>query len=235
MRVVATIKLNVPKKIYQRDPEQTQLGKKIVNHGIRLIDELGFEDFTFKKLAQRIGSTEASIYRYFENKHNLLVYLVSWYWSWLEYQVDYATNNIESPEKKLKIAIRIVANTPQREDSFSHISEAALRRIVVAESPKSYHTKGVDTENQDNFFSCYKSLCRKIADFLLEINPDFPYSRALTSTMLEAAHQQVFFSQHLPSLTELEVKNQEDYMQVVAFLEYMTLNLVRPKPESDQE
>ena len=143
MGVRATIKINVNDKIYLRDPEQTQLGKKIISKSIYLIDELGFEDFTFKKLANKINSTEASIYRYFENKHNLLVYLLVWYWSWLEYQIDYQTNNIEDAEKQLKIAIRVIAESlsSRNESHFPHIDEAALHRIVVSESSKTYYTK----------------------------------------------------------------------------------------------
>ncbi len=221
MRAIATVKINVPDNIYKRDPEQTELGRKIISQSIRLIDDLGFEAFTFKKLAKQISSTEASIYRYFENKHNLLVYLVSWYWSWLEYQIDYQTNNIEDPVKKLKIAIQIVAETFKRESIFSHIDEQALHRIVISESPKAYYTKSVDTENQYGFFRSYKSLCKKISAIMLEVKPDYPFAHALSSTVLESAHQQIFFSLHLPSLTELEVKTKEDYVKVVEYLNHL--------------
>jgi AcrR family transcriptional regulator len=224
--MVATIKINVPEKIYARDPEQTQLGRKIINHSIRLIDELGFEAFTFKKLATRINSTEASIYRYFENKHNLLVYLVSWYWSWMEYQIDYQTNNIADAEKKLKIAVKVVAESMKRESTFPYINEAALYRIVISESPKVYYTKSVDAENQEGFFRSYKSLCKKIASFVHELNPEYNYAHALISTMLESAHHQVYFSQHLPSLTELKIRNQE-YDQVVEYLEHLVFTLIK--------
>lgn len=226
MGTIATVKINVPENIYERDPEQTQLGRKIINHSIRLIDELGFEAFTFKKLATRINSTEASIYRYFENKHNLLVYLVSWYWSWMEYQIDYQTNNIDDPEKKLKIAIKVIAEAMKRDSTFSYINEGALYRIVMSESPKSYHTKSVDAENQEGFFKSYKSLCKKIASFVHEINPEYPFAHALISTTLEAAHQQVYYSLHLPSLTELKVKNQE-YDQVILFLEHLIFKQIK--------
>ena len=37
------------------------------------------EEFTFRKLAQKINTTEASVYRYFENKHRLLIYILAWY------------------------------------------------------------------------------------------------------------------------------------------------------------
>ncbi|MBL7759004.1 MAG: helix-turn-helix transcriptional regulator, partial [Chitinophagaceae bacterium] len=56
-------------KLFLRDPEQSVLGRSIIQHSINMIHKVGFEDFTFKKLAQEIGTTEASIYRYFENKH----------------------------------------------------------------------------------------------------------------------------------------------------------------------
>lgn len=231
MGVNASVKINVPEKIYNRDPEQTQLGRKIINHGIKLIDELGFETFTFKKLATRISSTEASIYRYFDNKHNLLVYLVSWYWTWLEYQIDYQTNNIEDSERKLRIAIQIVAEATKKEDSFSYINERALHRIVVAESPKAYYTKSVDDENKDGFFRSYKSLCKSIAKIMREFNPNYVYSHALTSTMLEAAHQQVYFSLHLPSLTDLKIE-ESNYEPIVGYLENLVFVQLKHTPIS---
>ena len=86
---VTGIKLSLNHRSYLREPEATELGRKIITESITLIDALGFEQFTFKKLAAEIGSTEASVYRYFENKHKLLVYLVSWYWAWLDYRVAF--------------------------------------------------------------------------------------------------------------------------------------------------
>ncbi len=80
--------------LFLRNPEQSELGKNIINHSTRLIFKNGFEAFTFKKLAEEIGTTEASIYRYFENKHKLLLYLSAWYWGWLEFQIGFQTNNI---------------------------------------------------------------------------------------------------------------------------------------------
>ena len=52
-------------RYFLRDPLHTELGTNIVAQSILMIDQLGFEQFTFKKLAQPIGSTEASIYRYY--------------------------------------------------------------------------------------------------------------------------------------------------------------------------
>ena len=66
------IKMVLNDGLYQRDPQETVLGQKIIKHSIVLIDEIGFEAFNFKKLASCMKSTEASVYRYFENKHCLL-------------------------------------------------------------------------------------------------------------------------------------------------------------------
>ncbi|TAF63136.1 MAG: TetR/AcrR family transcriptional regulator [Cytophagales bacterium] len=216
----AIVKINVNEKLYLRDPEQTQLGKKIINQSIRLIDELGFEAFTFKKLANRIDSTEASIYRYFTNKHNLLVYLVSWYWGWLEYQIDYQTHNVEDSKRCLQIAIKIISEAIHSDSSLPYINEAALHRIVVSESSKAYYTKNVDSENTDGFFRSYKSLCAKISDLILSVKTNYPYAHALSSTLLESAHQQVYFAQHLPSLTEVRLQD-KNHDKLIAYLEHL--------------
>ena len=70
-----SINLTVHEKLYLKDPLSSELGKKIVKHGVAMIESLGFEEFTFKKLGAEIQSNESSIYRYFESKHQLLLYL----------------------------------------------------------------------------------------------------------------------------------------------------------------
>ena len=103
MKLQLQIKMN--EALFLRNPESSELGKNIVKHSILLIYKTGFEAFTFKKLAEEIGTTEAGIYRYFENKHKLLVYLTAWYWGWIEFQISYHTNNINDPTVKLKRVI----------------------------------------------------------------------------------------------------------------------------------
>lgn len=223
-----SIQIVLSDKLYLRDPEQTELGRKILDFGIKLIDELGLEKFTFKKLATAIGSTEASIYRYFENKHKLLIYLVSWYWSWLEYLIDYQTNNIEDPKRRFHIAIEVLANSSRYDPNFSHIDENALYRIVVAESSKALMTKAVEAENRAGLFQNYKNFAGKITDLIQSLNPDYPYAKALSLTVIEAARNQIFFALHLPSLTELEVK-EDDTLQIATYLEQLVLNAVNIK------
>jgi AcrR family transcriptional regulator len=219
----AIIKVELNENIYLRDPESTDLGRKIISEAIRLIDELGFEHFTFKKLATAIESTEASIYRYFENKHKLLIYLISWYWAWLDYQVSFHTNNIHDPREKLKITIRVLSEMNRTVSINSSVDEAALFRIAVSEASKAYLTKEVDEDNRVGLFRDYKMLCRRIGEIVLQINPDYPYPHALVSTMFEGARKHLFFAQHLPSLTE--VKN-NDMNTLVSFLEHLIFSAI---------
>jgi AcrR family transcriptional regulator len=224
--VFASILLKISEKLYIRDPENTELGRKIVEQSILLIDEIGFEHFTFKKLAASIGSTEASVYRYFENKHKLLIYLVSWYWSWVDYLIDFQTNNIDDPERKLKIIIKVLTESGRNDPASLHINEETLHRIVIAESAKLYLTKQVDADNKEGLFRAYKSLCHKISKIVLEYNPGYNYPHTLVSTLIETAHEQMFFSHHLPSLTEIRSTTQDDTIELVAYLEHMVFSML---------
>lgn len=219
------IQIQLNSNLFNRDPQETKLGKSIIQHSIYLIDEIGFENFTFKKLAERINSAEASIYRYFKDKHHLLVYLLCWYWEWMRYLIEINTNNIEDPRQKLQIAIQTIVDAALRQEAIDFVDEDVLHRIVVAESTKAYHTKQVDEQNKQGFFLTYKALNRKIADIIKEVDPDFPYPTALASTLLEMAKNHSYFAQHLPSLTDVRVQ-QDDYSQVKALLNHFAFNLL---------
>lgn len=224
MAVTIQIKLN--EKLYLRDPQDTKLGRKIIEYGILLIDEIGFEDFTFKKLADRINSTEASIYRYFENKHRLILYLLSWYWEWMKFRIEFNTSNITDPKRKLHIAIETIVDSSLPNPSIDFVDEMVLHRIVISEATKSYRTKLVDRENKEGFFLTYKSLCKTIANIISEINPQFAYPRALASTLLEMSNDHVYFAEHLPSLTDITIVN-NDYSGIKKLLEDFALGLLR--------
>jgi len=202
------INIQVNPELYLKNPDASELGRKIVSASIELINELGFEAFTFKKLGEKIGSPESSIYRYFESKHTLLVYLVSWYWCWIDYKLVFATINIDSPGQKLENAIEVLTQIISVDKSFSYIDERLLDRIIITESVKAYHTKDVDDENKKGYFKAYKQVVKRVGDFVMEINPRFESPRMLISTIIEGAHHQRYFAEHLPSLTDVnEQKN----------------------------
>lgn len=187
-----------------RDPQETELGRRILSSSIELLDELGLEAFTFKKLAQQLGSAEASIYRYFSSKHQLLLYLVSWYWDWVHHLVNQSILSEDSPETRLKATIRALTRPFVVNPSVPYINEQLLHRIVINEGSKAYHTKNVDKENSKGLFLGYKSLSDEIAKLILQINPKFPYPRTLATSLFEMAHNHPYFAEHLPRLTELK-------------------------------
>lgn len=219
--------IRVNNNLFSRDPYSSELGKKIVTHSVKLIDELGFEAFTFKKLAEDIGTTEAGIYRYFSNKHRLLTYLVNWYWTWLGYQITFVTNNLDDPVQKIHKIISLLVLKSDQDYIYDKLDVKKLSEIVNVEGVKSFLTKQVGEDNQARFFKPYKDLCGIIASIMSEINPDYAFPRSLSSTLLEMSHFQKFYMQNLPSLTDFG--NQPDEKHVVAFLEDMILRTLKGK------
>lgn len=215
MKLTLQIKMN--EDLFLRNPEQTELGKNIIKHSIQLIHKYGFESFTFKKLAEDIGTTEAGIYRYFENKHRLLIYIIAWYWGWLEYQIAFQTNNITDATVKLKKVIVLLASNVDDDVNTSHVNESLLHQIVISEGSKAYLTKQVGEDNKHHFFKPYKELCALIAEIIVECSPQYKYPKSLATTIIETAHFQNFFMNNLPSLTDFGFKK-ETY-QIVLFLE----------------
>lgn len=204
--------IRVSDELYVRNPDRSKLGQNIISNGIELMHELGFESFTFKKLSVKIGSPESSIYRYFENKHMLLLYLNNWYWSWMEYRIILSVLNIGSPVEKLNKAIEVLLMPVVKDSSISYIDEVLLYKLIVAESGKVMHTKDVDIENKKGFFEAYKYMVNRVASIVLEVNPDCIYPRMLISTIIEGVHQQRYFLEHLPELTD--GKQNEDSISI---------------------
>jgi hypothetical protein len=206
------LSFKVNEHIYLRDPESSELGKQIVKNAIDLIYELGFEHFTFKKLATKMSTTEASIYRYFENKHRLLLYILNWYWSYMEFLVDFTIQNIQDPKEKLiKIINLLTQSLPESVGQLDY-NKSYLNQIVLSESSKVYLIKEVKEINSFQVFKPYKDLCNKISEVMLSLNPTYAYSRSLSSTLIETAHSQQYFSKNLPRLTDISSEKDEKFV-----------------------
>ena len=225
------IQITLNERLFLRNPQNTELGKKIIRHGILLIDEIGFEAFTFKKLALRMSSTEASVYRYFENKHMLLLYLVSWFWEWVAYLIDIHTMNITDPVQKLRIIISTLVFASKENPSIEYVNESVLHRIIIAEGAKAYHTKSVDDENQEGLFLNYQNLVDKVTAVILSIRPQFPYPRTLASNLFEMANTHIYFALHLPHITDVHVQD-DSYDEVESMLEYFACTMLGLSPEN---
>ncbi len=201
-RLLSNIKIQVNENLYNKDPETSILGRNIIENSIELIHEIGIEAFTFKKLGTKIQSNESSIYRYFENKHKLLLYLTSWYWSWVEYQLVFTTFNLSDPWVKIERAVYVLTNPVSKDSAYEHINEILLNEIVINEFSKSYLTKEVDAENKEGYFSVFKRLITRIKEMIVEIDPNYPYPSSLASTILEGSLYQGFLKDHFPSITD---------------------------------
>lgn len=222
--LISNVNIIISDQIYIKNPESSELGKKIISGSIELIDEIGFESFTFRKLALKIESTEASVYRYFENKQRLLLYLSCWYWGWMEYRLVFRMANIDSAEERLRRAIHLFAEKVVEDGSFRHINEVKLNRIVIAESSKAYMNKLVDEENKIGAYAAYKQLVSRVSDLVLELRPNYKYPHMLISAVIEDAHQQRFFAEHLPKLTD-KVKGEDSIVEFHKDLVFKTLGI----------
>lgn len=220
MELQLRIKMN--ENLYLRDPESSELGRRIVREAIKMIDSLGFENFTFKKLAETVGTTEASVYRYFENKHRLLLYIIAWYWAWMEYLIVFHVNNLDGAERKVKKVIELLSGHIKDNIGGDELDKNALFNVVMWEVNKVYLTKEVGADNQLKFFKPYKDLCARIAGLFTDYNPKYTYSHSLASTLLEMAHLQQFFMQHLPALTDFGKAKKPNALRT--FLEHLVFS-----------
>ncbi len=222
--LLSNVSIQVNEKTFLKDPDSSNLGRKIISGSIDLMDDIGFDAFTFRKLAMKIGTTEASVYRYFESKHRLLLYLCAWHWVWMEYLLVFSLANIKSPVERLERAIRLLTgNENPKNESISHVEVHKLNRIVIEESAKAYFTREVDEANKKGMFISYKRLVSRVSDIILEINPSYKYPHMLVSSMIEGAHQQRYFAQHLPRLTDK--RKGEDF--VYEFYRDLLLNSIK--------
>jgi len=205
------VKFDINHKIFLRNPESSELGKQMVKKAIDLIYELGFEQFTFKKLAAEIHSTEATIYRYFENKHRLLLYILNWYWCYMEFLVTLKLENVTDKKERLRIIVHLLTHEFSESENAFDYNKKFLNQIVISESSKVYLVKEVAEINKNEVFKPYKDLCAKIATVISDYNSSYAYPRSLSTTLIETSHHQQYFSVNLPKLTDITAKGNSEF------------------------
>jgi AcrR family transcriptional regulator len=211
------LNVQINKNTYLKDPISTDLGKRILSSSIMLIDECGFENFNFKKLAREVSSTESSVYRYFENKHTLLLYLINWFWELTSMRLDLAMLNVTDPLVKINNIIKTIIGASSKNIDIPFIDEEVLHRIIVREGTKAYHHKSVDDDNSEGFFLAYKSLSEKICNVFLEVNPAYRFPNSLASTLIEVCNNNIYFAKHLPRLTDITYCDDRNQMEAELF------------------
>ncbi|WP_375583541.1 TetR/AcrR family transcriptional regulator [Cyclobacterium xiamenense] len=207
-QILTQIVVPVNQEIYLKDPLSSDLGKRIIQEGTELIETLGMEGFNFKKLSEKVGSTEAAIYRYFENKHKLLLYLTNWYWGWLEHNLVFVTANLHDPRDKMRVAIQLLVEGPVYKENV-YIDIQKLRVLVTEESYKAFLTKEIDAENSNGLFTQFYRLTDRIAQIIKEINPRYSYPKTLVTTLVESTLLHAFFLRHMPKMTESGLKSDQ--------------------------
>ena len=200
-------RIEVNSSLFIKNPTSSKLGESIVKEGLSLLENIGYEDFTFKKLAISIQTTESTLYRYFENKHQFLMYLFNYYWTWMEVNFTMAITNISDPQEQLKRIIGVlVTQAPQKIGSLL-LDEFLLKQVITNESSKTFLNKKVDEENKAGYYLTFKRNVCLISEVLLKMNPNYLYPNALAATLIEASFHQRYFGLHLPRLTNINQKD----------------------------
>lgn len=163
--LLPNLKIKVNDGLFQIDPFTSKLGKKIIFHSVEMITELGFEKFTFKKLGEYIGSPEASIYRYFKSKNQLLFYLISWYWGWMECRLILETANISSPIVRLEKSIALVLSNADEHLVIEEVEIYKLHQITISESIKTYLKKMLTLQIKKAHFQITNNLLNAFQNY----------------------------------------------------------------------
>jgi hypothetical protein len=113
------------------------------------------------------------------------------------------------------------------ENKDSSAIENELHKLIIWEGAKTYYTRHVNHDNENQLFKPYKDLCARISLVINEVNIAYPYSHSLASSLIEIAHSQKYFRDHLPSLTDFnETENDESLIQ---FLNSLIWGAIRKK------
>lgn len=116
-------------------------------------------------------------------------------------------HNVSLPLKRFKIYIHFLVHASKQNNDIDYINKSILHNLVVNEGLKVYRTIYVDEENQQDLYRGYKQLVTMLADIILEINSDFKYPRAMATNFFEMVNNHIYFSEHLPQLTDIKKTN----------------------------
>ena len=83
-----------------------------------------------------------------------------------------------------------------------------LYQLIVRDSSKAYLIKEVDQLNRNGLFYNYKKFVSILSQLILEIKSGYAYPHMLVTTIIEGIHHQRFFSEHLPSLTDMPLEGE---------------------------
>lgn len=224
-----SINIDICPSTFLKNPMDTELGKSIIKRSIVLFSKIGFEDFNFKKLAKEMASTEASIYRYFENKYKLLSYLVAWYWDYLHYIILFDIRNIDSAKDRMHIIIKTLINATGLTTVPTYIDMAALHILVVENASKVYHNKQVDKLKEEGFYNNLQKLVKTISSAIMSIDKKYKYPVALANTVIDMSLNTEYNIIHFPGLTDFDksksINPRQETVRIVEYIIDKSLNI----------
>jgi AcrR family transcriptional regulator len=195
------LQVNLNTNLFLKNPEQSVLGQEIIEGGLALMVEIGYEKFTFKKLAQKIATTEASIYRYFENKHLFLNYLTDLYWTLLSVNFTWISDLEIVPSQKLDKMMAMLIEDDLQFKIETKYSLNLLKRLCIQEVSKTFLSIDVDQLNANKIFQPIKDVIYIFSKSIKEMNPDYSHQESLSSLVILGAIKQLFIMEHLPRLS----------------------------------
>lgn len=128
----------MPKKA--RSPEEVQkIREEILDKTLELINEVGFDNFTMRKLAGKLGLTATTIYQYYKNKEELYFAALAQGFDTLCDVVQEALEKQSDPKEKLREVIRAIIR-------FSLDHPNVYNILFVSDVPKYYDYVGTESE-----------------------------------------------------------------------------------------
>lgn len=195
------LSLELPECLYVKNPDSSKLGKNILHQAALMIGKSGIEEFNFLKLSKEIGCTEASVYRYFHNKQQLVQYLLNIYWGAICVEIEYTVRQIKSPKKRLKAALEILA-APHPENFTDNKLADAVVSVAMSEGVRIHLRPRISEELKAGNFKYYSTLLDQLEMLIAEGLPGYPYARSLSATMIDTAMLQMLYTSRFKSFTD---------------------------------
>ncbi len=205
------VSLVFDKGLYTKDPMSSAIGQEIIRQSVEMIADKGLDQFTFKKLAQQLPSTESTIYRYFQNKHQLATYLASYHWSQMEWRLAFATANIDQDILRFEKALRELCRWVEDDIESSHINEAKLQRMVITSGFTTFLPLELNKSEKMAYTSSYMHLLKRMSLILQKSHRYCKHPEALATAIIESVHHQMYLQLHTPHLTDVTSKEQQLY------------------------
>ncbi len=218
-KILAQINFSVTECLSTKNPIGSEIGQEILRKSSQMIVRDGIDVFTFKKLAVEMGSTESTIYRYFENKHQLLLYLSSWYWNLLEVKLAFITSNVQNPTERLDLALQFLGHPINELSATTFLDESVLHQIVIRDSSKSINTLGMTAKKNTEYLEAYINLVKRLGEIIHKVNGKYKFPNALAINLIETSHHQTHLQSTIPGVSDLDgnPKNIHKFLHQLAF------------------